>query len=131
MSSKAECPAIHDADLKRRQAKGVAGSRLNDRHILGGLDRWTGDVGTGARSNVEHARSGTIFDNLSKRLVDDSKYLTPNYTGLDGGRSYIKVVFIGMAAPDDQIIRKTQWFGIDTGPTPRFIGLLKQPKHLI
>ena len=74
---------------------------------------------------------GAIEYNVSKRLVDDSKYLNPNYTVLDGGRFYVRVVFIGTAAPDEQIIRKTQWFGINPGPSPKFIGLLKQPQHLI
>lgn len=123
---KAQLTIFDDVSLRMHEYYGVwHGSRIRSKLFK------AGDTAELIVATLGNQSIGAYEYNLSKRLVDDSKYLTPNYTVLDGSRFYIKVLLIGIAAPDEQIIRKTQWFGIDAGLTPRFIGLLKQPKHLI
>lgn len=57
--------------------------------------------------------------------------LSPKVTELDGTRFYVLVVFIARTDRDILLFEKRQWFGINAGPEPKFIGLLKQPSHLV
>src|SRR5207253_2545558 len=57
--------------------------------------------------------------------------LSPKLTELDGTRFYILVVFTGRTANEIKLFEERQWFGVNTGAEPKFIGLLKPPDHLV
>jgi hypothetical protein len=50
-------------------------------------------------------------------------------TELKGKRFYVRIAFIARA-DKDVLFEPKQWFGVEAGPAPKFVGLLKPPSHI-